>query len=116
MKQHNLVHDPLGLRSAGKTMAMRKPRDVRRGALIVFVAVRVVVGLGSDSKHSLRLVFLVVFVAVRLTTISSASKVNVSFTLFGFPHGGSEGRRSPDLTIFSRALYQLSYRALSQTA
>ena len=25
--------------------------------------------------------------------------------------GGSDGRRSRDLTIFSRALYQLSYRA-----
>ena len=28
--------------------------------------------------------------------------------------GGSDGRRSRDLTIFSRALYQLSYRALHQ--
>ena len=26
--------------------------------------------------------------------------------------GGSDGRRSRDLTIFSRALYQLSYRAV----
>ena len=26
--------------------------------------------------------------------------------------GGSDGRRSRDLTIFSRALYQLSYRAM----
>ena len=31
--------------------------------------------------------------------------------------GGSDGRRSRDLTIFSRALYQLSYRAwLAKTA
>ncbi len=29
----------------------------------------------------------------------------------GIPGGGSDGRRSRDLTIFSRALYQLSYRA-----
>lgn len=29
--------------------------------------------------------------------------------------GGSDGRRSRDLTIFSRALYQLSYRALTRT-
>lgn len=27
-------------------------------------------------------------------------------------NGGSDGRRSRDLTIFSRALYQLSYRAV----
>ena len=33
-------------------------------------------------------------------------------------NGGSDGRRSRDLTIFSRALYQLSYRAvwLTKTA
>lgn len=30
----------------------------------------------------------------------------------GFCTGGSDGRRSRDLTIFSRALYQLSYRAV----
>ena len=30
--------------------------------------------------------------------------------------GGSDGRRSRDLTIFSRALYQLSYRALGAEA
>src|SRR3954469_14341344 len=29
--------------------------------------------------------------------------------------GGSDGRRSRDLTIFSRALYQLSYRAVWPT-
>ncbi len=42
-----------------------------------------------------------------------ASGVFVMFTAVRLL-GGSEGRRSPDLTIFSRALYQLSYRALSQ--
>jgi integrase len=30
--------------------------------------------------------------------------------------GGSDGRRSRDLTIFSRALYQLSYRAVPDRA
>ena len=29
---------------------------------------------------------------------------------------GSDGRRSRDLTIFSRALYQLSYRAIEEQA
>lgn len=28
-------------------------------------------------------------------------------------HGGSERHRSADLTIFSRSLYQLSYRAMN---
>ena len=32
----------------------------------------------------------------------------------GASGGGSDGRRSRDLTIFSRALYQLSYRALME--
>lgn len=29
-------------------------------------------------------------------------------------HGGSERHRSADLTIFSRSLYQLSYRAMNR--
>ena len=46
---------------------------------------------------------------------SESSKARKPLKFRGFA-GGSDGRRSRDLTIFSRALYQLSYRALSKSA